>query len=81
MPSRRSRIRFPTCNRRSCAIIRGFRCPIATAHQQQLAGSKVVLAIADTLPHRLDGLGVFQRSSPHENRDWQDVNGPWVSAR
>ncbi len=33
------------------------------AHQMQLAGSKVVLTVADTLPAELDGLGIFQRSS------------------
>ncbi len=42
--------------------------PDRGAHQQQLAGSKVLLTVADELPRELDGLGVFQRgpaSSPH----------------
>lgn len=38
--------------------------PDRGAHQQQLAGSKVLLTIADSLPAELDGLGIFQRSSP-----------------
>jgi hypothetical protein len=38
--------------------------PDRGAHQQQLAASKVLLTIADSLPPELDGLGVFQRSSP-----------------
>jgi hypothetical protein len=38
--------------------------PDRGAHQQQLAGSMVLLTIADSLPTELDGLGVFQRSSP-----------------
>jgi hypothetical protein len=37
--------------------------PDRGAHQQQLAGSKVLLAIADSLPAELDGLGIFQPSS------------------
>ena len=37
--------------------------PDRAAHQMQLAGSKVVLTVADTLPAELDGLGIFQRSS------------------
>ncbi len=37
--------------------------PDRGAHQQQLAASKVLLAIADSLPAELDGLGIFQRSS------------------
>jgi hypothetical protein len=36
--------------------------PDRGAHQQQLAGSKVLLTVADTLPPELDGLGIFQRS-------------------
>ena len=32
------------------------------AHQQQLAGSTVLLTVADQLPAALDGLGVFQRT-------------------
>lgn len=32
------------------------------AHQQQIAGGKVLLRVADTLPAELDGLGVFQRT-------------------
>jgi hypothetical protein len=35
------------------------------AHQQQLAGTKVLLNVADRLPPPLDGLGVFQRSAKH----------------
>ena len=38
--------------------------PDRGAHQQQLAGSKVLLTVADTLPPELDGLGIFQRSAP-----------------
>ncbi len=38
--------------------------PDRGAHQQQLAGSKVLLTVADTLPPELDGLGIFQRSTP-----------------
>jgi hypothetical protein len=38
--------------------------PDRAAHQQQLAGSKVLLTVADALPPELDGLGIFQRSSP-----------------
>jgi hypothetical protein len=38
--------------------------PDRAAHQQQLAGSKVLLSVADTLPPELDGLGIFQPSSP-----------------
>jgi len=37
--------------------------PDRGAHQQQLAGSKVLLTTADSLPAELDGLGIFQRSS------------------
>jgi hypothetical protein len=37
--------------------------PDRGAHQQQLAGSKVLLTVADALPPELDGLGIFQRSS------------------
>jgi hypothetical protein len=37
--------------------------PDRAAHQQQLAGSKVLLTVADALPPELDGLGIFQRSS------------------
>ena len=33
------------------------------AHQQQLAGSQVILTVADRLPEALDGLGVFQPGS------------------
>ena len=36
--------------------------PDRGAHQQQLAASKVLLTIANTLPPALDGLGVFQRA-------------------
>jgi hypothetical protein len=36
--------------------------PDRGAHQQQLAGSKVLLTVADQLPAALDGLGVFQRT-------------------
>jgi hypothetical protein len=32
------------------------------AHQQQLAGSKVILTVHDQLPAALDGLGVFERT-------------------
>ena len=35
------------------------------AHQQQLAGSRVLLTVADRLPPALDGLGVFQPGSQH----------------
>jgi hypothetical protein len=35
--------------------------PDRGAHQQQLAGSKVLLTIAGELPRQLDGLGIFQR--------------------
>ena len=38
--------------------------PDRAAHQQQLAASKVVLTIGETLPRELDGLGVFRRGSP-----------------
>jgi hypothetical protein len=38
--------------------------PDRAAHQQQLAGSKVLLTVAETLPPELDGLGIFQRSAP-----------------
>ncbi len=38
--------------------------PDRAAHQQQLAGSTVLLTIGDPLPPELDGLGIFQRSSP-----------------
>ena len=38
--------------------------PDRGAHQMQLAGTKVLLTIADALPPELDGLGIFQRSSP-----------------
>ena len=38
--------------------------PDRGAHQQQLAGSKVLLTIADSLPAELDDLGIFRRSSP-----------------
>ena len=38
--------------------------PDRAAHQQQLAASKVVLTIGDTLPRELDGLGVFRHGSP-----------------
>src|SRR6185436_402413 len=37
--------------------------PDRGAHQQQLAGSKVLLTVADTLPPELDGLDIFQRAS------------------
>jgi hypothetical protein len=39
--------------------------PDRGAHQQQLAGSKVLLTIADDLPRELDGLGIFQRGRTH----------------
>jgi hypothetical protein len=32
------------------------------AHQQQIAGSKLLLTIADRLPPALEGLGIFQRA-------------------
>ena len=35
--------------------------PDRGAHQQQLAGSKVLFKVADQLPPELDGLGIFQR--------------------
>ena len=35
------------------------------AHQQQLAGSRVLLAVADRLPPALDGLGIFERGASH----------------
>jgi hypothetical protein len=38
--------------------------PDRGAHQQQLAGSRVLLTTSDSLPAELDGLGIFQRSSP-----------------
>ena len=38
--------------------------PDRGAHQQQLAGSKVLLTIAESLPAELDDLGIFQRLSP-----------------
>ena len=37
--------------------------PDRGAHQQQLAGSRVLLTVAEELPPALDGLGVFQRRS------------------
>ena len=36
--------------------------PDRGAHQQQLAGSKVLLTVAGQLPAALDGLSIFQRS-------------------
>jgi hypothetical protein len=38
-----------------------LRQPDRAAHQQQLAGGRVVLHVADRLPGELDGLGIFQR--------------------
>jgi hypothetical protein len=38
--------------------------PDRGAHQQQIAGSKVRLTVADALPAALDGLGIFQPSAP-----------------
>jgi len=38
--------------------------PDRGAHQQQIAGSKVLLTVADALPAALDGLGVFQPPAP-----------------
>ena len=37
--------------------------PDRVAHQQQIAGSKVLLVIADTLPDALVGLGIFRRDA------------------
>jgi hypothetical protein len=39
--------------------------PDRGAHQQQLAGSKVLLTIAGELPKELDGLAIFQRGRTH----------------
>jgi len=36
--------------------------PDRGAHQQQLAGSKVLFTVGDRLPPALDGLGIFQRT-------------------
>jgi hypothetical protein len=41
--------------------------PDRGAHQQQLAGSKVLLTVADRLPPALDGLGIFQRHPPNRS--------------
>ena len=41
----------------------GLTMPDRGAHQQQLAGSKVLLTVADQLPSELDNLGVFQRGA------------------
>jgi hypothetical protein len=38
-----------------------LRQPDRAAHQQQLAGGRVVLRVADRLPGELDGLGIFER--------------------
>ena len=41
--------------------------PDRGAHQQQIAGSKIILTVSDRLPAALDGLGVFsqtERSAP-----------------
>jgi hypothetical protein len=38
--------------------------PDRGAHQQQLAGGKVLLSVDAQLPKELDGLGIFQRGSP-----------------
>ena len=40
-----------------------LQSPDRGAHQQQLAGGKVLLTIDDQLPRELDGLGIFQRGS------------------
>jgi hypothetical protein len=43
-----------------------LQSPDRGAHQQQLAGSKVLLTVDAQLPKELDGLGIFQRGSgPH----------------
>jgi hypothetical protein len=40
--------------------------PDRGAHQQQIAGSKVLFSAADLLPAALDGLGIFQRTRSRE---------------
>jgi hypothetical protein len=43
-----------------------LQSPDRGAHQQQLAGGKVLLTVDAQLPAELDGLGIFQRGSgPH----------------
>ena len=40
-----------------------LKSPDRGAHQQQLAGGKVLLTVDAQLPRELDGLGIFQRGS------------------
>ena len=40
-----------------------LQSPDRGAHQQQLAGGKVLLTVDAQLPKELDGLGIFQRGS------------------
>src|ERR1700686_2193102 len=49
--------------------------PDRAAHQQQIAGGRVLLRVAERVPKELDGLGLFQ------TRTGQDLSGhgtPWA---
>ena len=47
--------------------------PDRGAHQQQLAGSRVVLTVASTLPAELRGLGLFQPAAAGQPRTWHGI--------
>ena len=53
--------------------------PDRGAHQQQLAGGKVLLTVDAQLPKELDGLGIFQRGSGHASAS--DACPPALVAR
>ena len=48
------------------ASLAGLRCLDRVAHQYQIAGSKVVLNVAASLPEALEGVGLFMPRTEHK---------------
>src|SRR5712672_1624672 len=56
---------IPAIQQTTLAKNKELRCPDRVAHQYQIAGSRVMLKVADELPAPLQGVGLFQQGAEY----------------